>query len=244
MYISTKAILLHKTKYGDNSLIVKLFTEKTGTQSFIIKNAFSKKSKFHYTLFSSLALLEITYNQRKSGEIQFLKDIRIAHHFTQIPFDIVRNTILLFYNEILYKLLFQYGEDAVLYQFMEGSILEIDKQDVILSDIHIKFLVSLSCLVGFAPQPNHTNRNAYFSIQNACFLDAFHLGDSLSQEASLYLFQILSHLENPQTVAPAPKTIRTELLYGLVKYFEIHNEGIKKIESLEILSQILLPVQK
>ena len=240
MYISTKAILLHKTKYGDNSLIIKLFTEKAGTQSFIIKNAFSKKSKLHYTLFSPLALLEITYNQRRSGEIQFLKEVRIAHHFTQIPFDIVRNSILLFFNEILYKLLFQYGEDRVLYQFMEDSILEIDKQDITLSDIPIKFLVSLSCLAGFAPQRNYTNTDCYFSIQNACFVDSLlHAGDSLSQKASLYLFQILSHLDIPQAVAPAPKTVRTELLKGLIKYFEIHNEGVKRIESLEILTQIL-----
>ena len=240
MYISTKAILLHKTKYNDNSLIINLFTEKAGTQSFIIKNAFSKKSKLHYTLFSPLALLEITYNQRKSGEIQFLKEARIAHHFTQIPFDIVRNSILLFYNEILYKLLFIYGEDGNLYQFIEKSVLEIDKQDVVLSDIHIKFLVSLSCLAGFAPQSNYTNTHGYFSLQKACFSDIYSPdGDSLSQDASRYLFQILSHLEKIQTVAPAPKAIRTELLNGLVKYFEFHNEGVKKIESLEILAQIL-----
>jgi len=240
MYISTKAILLHKTKYGDNSLIIKLFTEKNGTQSFIIKNAFSKKSKLHYTLFSPLALLEITYNQRKSGEIQFLKEVRIAHHFIQIPFDIVRNSILLFYNEILYKLLFQYGEDGILYQFIEDNILEIDRQNVILSDIHIKFLVSLSCLTGFAPQVNYTQDNCFFSIQNASFLNTYSpCGDSLSQEASVYLFQILSHLETFQTVALAHKKIRTELLGGLVKYFEFHNEGIKKIESLEILTQLL-----
>ena len=240
MYISTRAILLHKTKYGDNSLIIKLFTEKSGTQSFIIKNAFSKKSKLSYTLFSPLALLEITYNQRKSGEIQFLKEIQITHHFTLIPFDIVRNTILLFYNEILYKLLFQYGEDSNLYQFLEKSILEIDMQEITLSDIHIKFLVSLSGLVGFAPRLNYTDNDCYFSIQDACFSNIyFHNGSFLSREASLYLFQILSHLETLQSVPIAAKNIRTELLNGLVKYFEIHNEGIKKVESLEILAQIL-----
>lgn len=240
MYISTKAVLLHKTKYSDNSLIIKLFTEKSGTQSFLIKNAFSKKSKLHYTLFSPLALLEITYNQRKAEEMQFLKEVRIAHHFTQIPFDIVRNSILLFYNEILYKLLFQYGEDCAFYQFIEDSILEIDQQDVTLSDIHIKFLVALSCFAGFAPQPNYTNSNCYFSIQNGCFSDTYlHGGDSLSQEASLYLFQILSYLKMNKAITPAPKPIRTELLNGLIKYFEVHNEGVKRIESLEILSQIL-----
>jgi len=238
MYISTKAILLHKTKYGDNSLIIKLFTEKAGTQSFIIKNAFSKKSKLHYTLFSPLALLEITYSQHKSGEIHYLKEARIARHFTQIPFDIARNTILLFYNEILYKLLFQYGEDSILYQFIEDSIVETNTQDVTLSDVHIKFLVALSCFSGFAPQPDYTSHRCYFSIQNACFLDTYIQFDSLSRNASFYLFQILSHLETPQTVAPASKSTRTELLNGLVKYFEIRNEGIKKIKSLEILAQI------
>jgi DNA repair protein RecO (recombination protein O) len=64
MFVTTKGILLHKTKYSDTSIIVKIFTEHFGTQSFIIKNAFSKKSKINYSFFTSLALLEITFDSQ------------------------------------------------------------------------------------------------------------------------------------------------------------------------------------
>ena len=45
MFYSTKGIVLHKTKYSDSSLIVKIYTEAFGTLSFIVKNAYSKKAK-------------------------------------------------------------------------------------------------------------------------------------------------------------------------------------------------------
>ncbi|MDR1345668.1 MAG: recombination protein O N-terminal domain-containing protein, partial [Bacteroidales bacterium] len=45
MLVCTEGIILHKTKYSDHSLIVQIYTEKFGTQSFIIKNALSKANK-------------------------------------------------------------------------------------------------------------------------------------------------------------------------------------------------------
>ena len=45
MFVTSKAIVLHKTKYADSGIVVKMFTERYGTQTFIIKNAFSAKNK-------------------------------------------------------------------------------------------------------------------------------------------------------------------------------------------------------
>ena len=45
MFVSSKALVLHKTKYGDSGIVVKFFTEKYGTQTFIIKSAFSPKNR-------------------------------------------------------------------------------------------------------------------------------------------------------------------------------------------------------
>ena len=44
--------------------------------------------------------------------------------------------------------------------------------------------------------------------------------------------------EEDVTVYPH-KVVRNELLYGMLRYFEEHNSQIGKIESVEILSQLL-----
>ena len=40
--IKTRAIVLQSIKYGDSSLVVKMFTEEEGLQSFMVKGVFGK----------------------------------------------------------------------------------------------------------------------------------------------------------------------------------------------------------
>lgn len=239
MIVCTKGIVLHRTKYSDNSLIVKVFTEKFGTQSFMIKSAFSKKSKVNYTQFAPLSLVELNFNSRKTGQLQYIKEITFYYHFITIPFDIVKNSILIFYSELIYKALYSYGEDKRLYRYIEESIIALDKHPRVPADIHLRFLVELCEFLGFAPHANFTEKECHFCIQDASFTSWYSdNGDFLSVEASRYLNYILQSSEKETSTLPS-KQIRNELLHALVKYLEIHNEGIKKIESIEILAQIL-----
>ena len=64
----------------------------------------------------------------------------------------------------------------------------------------------------------------------------FEYPNFLSREASAYLWQLMN--EEDVSVMP-PKVVRNELMYGLLRYFEEHNSQIGKIESVEILSQLL-----
>lgn len=236
MLVATKGIVLHKTKYSDQSLIVKIFTEQLGTQSFIIKNAFNKKNKLNQAYFSPLALLEVVFDHKNTQQIHFLKEIHHYANFEYIPFDLVRNSLLIFYNELLYKLLFDVGEDAELFCFMERKILELDNPDVVLTDVHIRFLIDLSKQMGFCPVNNYSEACCFFSLQECHFAKIYFPNDFyLSKEASTYLYDILSCESKPY---PA-KSIRNELLNGLISYFIIHNEQIKKIESIAILADVL-----
>ena len=137
MFVSTEGIVLHRVKYSDTSLIVKIFTEKFGTQSFIIKNAFSKKNKLHHTFFSSLALLELTFDDHYLHQLGFLKDVSFVKIYDQIPLDPRRNSILFFYNELLYKLLYSSSEDPKLFRIVKNGMLKLDDPNSFQLDQHI-----------------------------------------------------------------------------------------------------------
>ena len=47
----TKAIVLQTIKYGDSSLVVKMLTEESGLQSYMVKGVYGKKSKMKAALF-------------------------------------------------------------------------------------------------------------------------------------------------------------------------------------------------
>lgn len=217
-------------------MIAQIFTREAGVQSFIVKGAFSKKNKGVLALLESLSIIEIKYEDRNQS-IKFLQDIGLGYAYSLIPFDMVRRTILIFYNEFIYKLLREYRADAALFDFIKKSLLELDHPDAVTTDIHLHFLVDLAQKMGFAPTDNFSPYNCHFFIEESTFIhDYLDNPLFLSQEASAYLNRLM-HGEN--VVPIPPKRVRNELLEGLILYFEKHNEQIRKIDSVAILAQLM-----
>ena len=236
MHVTTRGIVLHKTKYSENSVIVNIFTREAGVQSFIVKGAYSKQRRGTMALLENLSLLEVVFDD-KGQNIKYFKEVSLHHSYQLIPFDLVRRTIFIFYNELIYKILREYRADAALYDFVESSLLELDDEQAHLTDIHLRFMVKLAHVMGIFPATNYSDYNSIFSIDESCFVhEYFDYPNFLSREASAYLWQLMQQ----EPVNPMPhKVIRNELLYGLLRYFEEHNSQIGKIESVEILSQLL-----
>lgn len=239
MLACTKGIVIHKTKYGDHAIIVKLYTEKFGTLSFIIKNAFSKNNKFNIAHFEPLALVEINFENKKNSQLHFIKEINHYYHFSRIPFDNIRISLLIFYNELLYKLLIDAGEDAALFAFLEENIIKLDTEEI-LTDIHIKFMIQLSKILGFCPDNQYSEKNCYFNFDSGFYDPLFFENQNmLSKKASSYLNELLNSMDNTHSGIFPAKSIQNELLHGLIYYFRLHNEHIKNIESVEIIADIL-----
>ena len=236
MQIKTRGIVLHKTKYSENSVIVNIFTREAGVQSFIVKGAYSKQRRGTMALLENLSMIEVVFDD-KGQNIKYFKEVSLHHSYQLIPFDLVRRTIFIFYNELIYKILREYRSDTSLYDFVENALLELDDEKARLSDIHLRFMVQLAHEMGIFPATNYSDYNSIFSIDESCFVhEYFEYPNFLSREASAYLWQLM----NEEDVSVLPhKVIRNELLYGMLRYFEEHNSQIGKIESVEILSQLL-----
>jgi len=237
MLVSTQGLVLQTTKYSDNSLIVKIFTKKNGTVSFIIKNAFSKKSKQSASSFLPLTILNIVYNETYTEKLTFLKEVSIAYPFHTISTVLKKSTLLLFYQELLMKLLYQANApDEHLFDFIKKHLLELENTQEIAPDFHIVFLVHLIQQLGYTPALNFSLATPYFSIEESNFGSLFINSPCfLSKEASFYLFNILKG-HHPAT---PDKSIRIELLNGMILYLMKNNKQIKEINSFEILREVL-----
>lgn len=233
MLITTPGIVLHSTKYAETSLIVKIYTEAHGVQSFIVKGAFGKKSRVRASFFSPLSIVNITYDDHYENSLKYIKDISRK---SEMPlFDPARSAILIFYNELLYKLLFDAGPDQILFHFLIAEIEKVNDDNVVLADLPIRFLIQLSIILGFFPENNYSEKECYFSL-DACRFQSFYIDDKsyIPQEESHYL----SMLMNGEDCNVGRHT-RNNLLYALIEYYKMHNEQIRDIESAEILSTIL-----
>jgi len=59
MLIKTRGIVLQQFKYLDSSLIVKIYTEELGLQSYMVKGSRSKKSTQKPAYFQPLSLIDL-----------------------------------------------------------------------------------------------------------------------------------------------------------------------------------------
>lgn len=236
MLISTPGIVLHSTKYSDTSLIVKIYTYEQGTQSFIIKGAFSKKGKLRASLFMPMAQLQITYNDPNKDTLKFLKDVSRSDTSMNIQFDPVKSAILLFYNEILYKLLFDAGPDPMLFRFIAEEIHHVETLEHGLADLPIRFLLRLSKALGFYPENNYSEQTCHFSLEE-CRFQSYFIDErtELPQTQSRYLSELLRGTGN----IPASRTLRTSLLHYLISYLHTHHEQIRDIASADVLASVL-----
>lgn len=236
MIVSTPGIVLRATKYGDTSLIVKIFTRQQGNQSFIVKNAFRKNNRFAASYFTPLAQMDISYDDHSKSTLKYLKDVSPRRALNPLYYEPAKSSILLFYNEILYKLLMEAGEDEALFAFLQEEIDKVHQTQGNLAELPLRFLLRLSAVLGYYPEDNYSLRNCYFSLQECQFqpLYAENAG-YLNARQSEYLHRLLSD-EKPLHVE---RDMRVSVLKQLVTYFQMHNEQIRKVESLDILSTVL-----
>lgn len=78
--VKTEAIVLHKIKYGDTSIIVTLFTKDYGKMSAIVKGGRNPKSKLGL-LVDTFNHLQIVFYKKESREVQLISSADIISHF-------------------------------------------------------------------------------------------------------------------------------------------------------------------
>ncbi|MGN6180436.1 MAG: DNA repair protein RecO, partial [Mucilaginibacter sp.] len=103
MLHKTRAIVFKTTDYGESSVIVQLFTEKFGLQSYIINGVKKPKAKISRNMLQPLHLLEVVVYHKANTSIQRIAELKNAPMLLSIPYDVVKSCIAIFLNEVLYK---------------------------------------------------------------------------------------------------------------------------------------------
>jgi len=79
MRIHTRAIILHTTKYGETSLIVRTYTESSGICSFIVGGVRGGgKSRFPAGVFQPLNLVEVVASGKPGTTLPRITEIQLS----------------------------------------------------------------------------------------------------------------------------------------------------------------------
>ncbi len=234
MLSKSKAIVLSTTKYLGNMLLVKLYTEKSGQQSFIIRNEKKKRN-----VFMPFSVLEIDYDEKENRSLHKLKETNQAFQLKTVYLFPDKSAIVLFMAELVAKVVKEEEGNPELFQFLEESILKLDSSAVNSETFHLFFILGLSRHTGFYPSGYYSPQASFFDLREGKFSsfppphpfylegeNAAALGDlKLAYESGKESFSIKS-------------AYRRALLSSFVDYFRLHLPGMTEMKSHLVLQEI------
>ena len=130
----TKGIVLRSIKYGETSLVVTLFTELFGIQTYMVNGVrTSKKSASKANHFQPTAILDLVVYHSENKSMQRIKEFSWAVLYSNLLSDVIKNSIASFMAELIQKCLKQPEPNSDLFNFCEESFLQLDKSNKIIT---------------------------------------------------------------------------------------------------------------
>lgn len=239
MLSQTKGILLHNTKYGENSIIATIYTEKFGRQAYIVNSAKGLKTRNKASMLQPLYLLDMVVYQKQSREIQRLKEFKTYETFHSIPFDIKKSTQALFIAEILYKLLREEEGNPELFHFFENAIKFLDLSNEGINNFHLFFLSRLTGFLGIHPNIKIQKNGTYLDLRKgiSSMIEPPHPLYMNKYETQLFQQLVNIKIEN-LPVFQINREDRMSLLIKIIEYYHQHFDSMGEIKSLYVLKEV------
>lgn len=169
----TKGIVLRTIKYGETSLVVTVFTELFGIQTYMVNGVrSSKKSSAKANYFQPGSILDMVVYHNEQKSMHRIKEFKWDVLFQSIFSDIIKNNIALYLVELLHKCLKQPEQNAPLFYFCEEMLLELDKASkTVTANIPLFFALQLPYFFGFKIHDNYDALHCVLDLQEGHFVE-------------------------------------------------------------------------
>lgn len=238
MLHKTRGIVFKTTDYGESSVIVQVFTEKFGLQSYIINGVKKPRAKISGNMLQALHLLDMVVYHKNTGQVQRIAELKNSPVLQSIPYDVIKSSIALFLNEVLYKAVRLQSADENLFDFIFNSIQWLDNQSEGLANFHLLFLTRLTRYLGF--HPDQAINADYFDMKNGVFSKFKPEGFSyLSPPHTQNFYALLQCSFENISQLKFSNDERRYLVQKLLEYYALHIESFGIVRSHEVLEEVL-----
>lgn len=214
MTTATELIVLHTTKFGENSIVVHTLSRDYGRRSFLVRGA-GKKAM---SLFLPMNILEADITESSKSTLYTARNLSAKHHLLGIRNSVFKNSMTMFISEVLYRALKDGTAEQGLYEWCEKNIILLDAIESEFSNFHIYFLLELAVVLGFSPVTRDLTP----------FVGAH--TDVVRQFMSEQFAQAM--------LIPLSGAVRNEIAEGILRYLEFHTESSLNVNSLKVLREL------
>lgn len=240
MLSKAKGIVLKKIDYSDNSVIVKIYTNLNGMQSYLVNGIKGKRAAIKPSHLLPLTLVEIEAYHQQNKNLQRIKELKCVPILNNLHFNIQKSTVALFIAEVISKTIVQENNaDENLFDFLFNCIQFLDMDDENTANFPLLFLLKLSRFLGFNPKQNYSDTDCYFSINQGCFVNqSFFEPNVCDAEVSLHLSKLLAaDFTNYGTVL-LNQNLRNSILDVILNFYTLHEIGLGNLNSYKVFKQV------
>ncbi|MBR5834806.1 MAG: DNA repair protein RecO [Bacteroidales bacterium] len=211
----TELIVLHTTKFGENSLVVHSLSKEYGRRGFVVRGV-GKKSAM--SLFQPLSILEADITESSKSTLYTARNLSLKHHLSGIRENMFKNSMTMFMAEVLYRAVKDGAHEEGLFEWCEKSILTLDAIRSDFSNFHIRFLLEFAMALGFTPQAKALIpfAEAHYPIIERFMKESF--AESM--------------------LIPLSGAVRNEIAEEILRYIEFHTDSALNVNSLKVLREL------
>ncbi len=225
MIVRSSGVLLASTPYSETSLILKVYTEEFGLNSFLFKGARSKKNKRQQPLFRPFSIVEVVHYRGKS-ELHLVKEFSIEHPLHHTAASPEKGCISLFLSEFLFRILDPDIPDRSVYQHIYQSIKILDLSDNFIN-FHLQFLLGLTGYLGIYPSSSDLLK---------CTINYQGMTQILTETSAAK--KLLDHPDYSSQALELNNDDRKTVLKQLINYYAQYLNRPLEIRSLAVLETV------
>lgn len=222
MIFKTRGIVFRLTKFGETSIIVTIFTEQFGLQSYIVNGVRSKSARNKIALYQPLTLLNLVVYHRERANIERIKELSCLHPYRTLTADVKKSALAIFINELLNKTVKDESHGGELFQFLFESLVALDSLQEGYENFHLIFMLKLARYLGFG-------------VFNANEVLGGRVTDAETERKLNELLQA-----NYDTFLKMNNYQRRKLLELLLKFYAEHMEHLGEIKSVQVLREVFM----
>ncbi len=240
----TKGIVLRTVKYRETSVVVTIFTELFGVQSYLVNGVrtSSKKGSGKANLFQPTAILDMVVYHNELKQLQRIKEFKWGHLYQHILSDVRKNAVALFMIELLTKCLKQPESNPELFEFAEDAFLHLDAcNDTVMANFPLFFSLHLPFFLGLRISDNYSVQNCWLDLLEGSFVDKQPLHPHFLEDKQAAVTSQLLKVMQPAELADIKLNheFRRNLLHAYETYYALHVQDFGTMKTLPVLREIV-----
>lgn len=235
----TRALVLRTIHYGDNRLVVSLYTESRGMVTCMVRVTRGRKSGGRTALWQMLNLVDVAMDVRPSRDMQTINEASMSCPWYDLPYHPLKAAISMFLGDFLFHCLRGEGENAALFAFLENSLRWFDEAEEGIADFHLQLMLRLTRFLGILPGVDGYARHKVYDLRGACYAAVIPIhGQYLAADEARWIPLLLRLDYGRMRKLKMTTTGRRRVMEILLLYYRLHVPAFGELQSLDVLREV------